>query len=60
MAKTYLPGVYKEMNDLKRYTTKWAAQLGVSMSPPQAVALAKVITCLLEALPLFIPPPPTE
>lgn len=60
MAKTYLPGLYFAMKTTQKYATKWQAQLGASMNPAQATALAKVLLCLAEALPLFIPPPPVE
>lgn len=60
MAKTYLPGLYFAMKALNKYATTWQAQLGAGMSPQQATALAKLLVCLAEALPLFIPPPPIE
>jgi hypothetical protein len=60
MAKLYLNGLYFAMKQTQKYATKWQAQLGANMNPAQATALAKLLVCLAEALPLFIPPPPTE
>lgn len=58
--KTYLPGFYKAMKDLQKYQSKWAAPLGVSMTPQQATCAAALANALAACLPLFIPPPPVE